>query len=291
MVLYFVLQSPSERLTNSCSKNFEADLDKMMVTLNQDRKEFYVDAQTLQALQQMIQWVIDLTLYLLASLPMLQNYQNFPGAVLVHDAGALSMLRELLLLIRIWGFINTSCSPHFTATSSNFDCLGQLFKLLTKVWLIRKDGGSIECDESLLDECCLLPSQVMIPPIDQGLFGDTNYESSIFFQSQPLKYTFVETPPHANSKNSSLVLPDGQFQSHQKKDIVRQVYLGTEPVEETRQCSRCSCVSLTTSISKVSAVKGWDLRWAKACPCGGHWKVMRRNVKTSLSSSSNVIQI
>ena len=56
----------------------------------------------------------------------------------------------------------------------------------------------------------------------QGMFGDLAYEMSIFYQSQPLNYTFSETPKHARPSRAA-VLPDGQSLPEQRKDIVRQV--------------------------------------------------------------------
>ena len=249
------------------------------MALNNDKKDFMVEPQTLQALQPLIQWVADLTLYLLSCLPMLQGHSGtFPGFVLVKDAGALSMLRELLVIIRIWGSSNISCLPHFTTTSSNFDCLSHLYKLLTKVWMLRNDNRNIDEDDALLDDCCLLPSQAMIPQVDQALFGDTNYRSSINFQPQPQKYTFKQIAKHASRAAHQVVLPDGSVAPQQCRDVVRFVNLGIAPLQQMRECCRCGCLSLLEGPSQVPALLAWDMRWSKACPCGGHWKVKNPSV-------------
>lgn len=44
-----------------------SDIDKVMINLKTE--EFVLDMNTLQALQQLLQWVGDFVLYLLASLP------------------------------------------------------------------------------------------------------------------------------------------------------------------------------------------------------------------------------
>ena len=227
-----------------------------------------------QALQPLVQWIGDLTIYLLSSLTTFQHYSNFPGATIIADSSALSKLREMLALIRIWSFINPNCLPHFNTTSLKFDCLATIFKLLTRVWTTRRNEGGGDFEDSVLDECCLLPNHVLIPPVNEGLFGDIRYECSVFFQSHPMSYTFGEIPNHALPKsNSTTELPAGQTLSQQKTDVIRQVTLGADPVQPVKQCTRCGCVSLLSGLTKASALRAWDMRWLRACVCGGHWKL------------------
>lgn len=49
------------------SESVPADIDRLL--LNLEVKEFSVEASTLQSLQQLIQWVADLALNILAKLP------------------------------------------------------------------------------------------------------------------------------------------------------------------------------------------------------------------------------
>ena len=139
---------------------------------------------------------------------------------------------------------------------------------------MRRNEGGGDFEDSLLDECCLLPNHVLIPPVNEGLFGDTRYECSVFFQSYPLSYTFGEIPNHAVQKSSSTTeLPAGQTLSQQKTDVMRQVTLGADPVQPVKQCTRCGCVSLLSGLTKASALRAWDMRWLRACVCGGRWKL------------------
>lgn len=45
------------------------------------------------------------------------------------------MLRELMVVIRIWGLLKPSCLPVYTATSDTQDSMSLLFRLLTKLWM------------------------------------------------------------------------------------------------------------------------------------------------------------
>lgn len=45
------------------------------------------------------------------------------------------MLRELMVVIRIWGLLKPSCLPVYTATSDTQDSMSLLFRLLTKLWI------------------------------------------------------------------------------------------------------------------------------------------------------------
>ena len=129
-----LFQSPSDRLSQSCSSNPDLDIDAVVVTLSPE-KRFVVEEMTLQSMQPLTQWVADLALYLIASLSHLHSTNAhqlalFPGATLVRDARALGTLRELLVIVRTWGLISTGCLPRFTTLSSGIDCLAQLFRFL-----------------------------------------------------------------------------------------------------------------------------------------------------------------
>lgn len=62
-----------------------------------------------------------------------------PGFGFMRDGTSLGMLREMLVMIRIWGLLKPGCLPTFTATSDSQDSLQLLFRLLTKLWLTCKN--------------------------------------------------------------------------------------------------------------------------------------------------------
>lgn len=61
-------------------------------------------------------------------------------------------------MIRMWGLLKAQCLPVFCRFSDT-DVLATVFRLLTKLALNPMEPD----DDSLLDECCLLPNQVSIP--------------------------------------------------------------------------------------------------------------------------------
>ncbi|KAL1441705.1 hypothetical protein MTO96_008422 [Rhipicephalus appendiculatus] len=96
-------KGPAETLSAVMgSREVISNLDKVLLHL--ETKEFSVEPLILQSLQQLTQWVADLTLYLMASLPQqVYNNMRFPGGGLISDAKSLNMLRELLVIFRMWG--------------------------------------------------------------------------------------------------------------------------------------------------------------------------------------------
>uniref|UniRef100_A0A672RB01 Mediator of RNA polymerase II transcription subunit 16 n=1 Tax=Sinocyclocheilus grahami TaxID=75366 RepID=A0A672RB01_SINGR len=159
-------KSPGDRLSEICTKNNDTDIDKVMINLKTE--EFVLDGPPLQSLQQLIQWVEDFVLYLLANLPN-QGSIVRPGFGFLRDGASLGMLREMQVMIRIWGLLKPGCLPIYTATSDNQDSMFLLFRLLTKLWLCSRDESHPQDpDETLIDECCLLPSQLLVPI--SGLF-------------------------------------------------------------------------------------------------------------------------
>ncbi|XP_013387309.1 mediator of RNA polymerase II transcription subunit 16 [Lingula anatina] len=265
-------KSPAERLAASCSKVMEPDLDKVMMSLNVENKDYVVEPATLQSLQPLIQWVADFSLSLLASLALYQTYPGHPGATIIHDPVAINTLRELLVIFRVWGLISSSCLPHFITTASNLDCLALLFKLLTKLWGICKDGGNAEYDEALVDECCSLPSQLMVPCVEQHVIMSSPMALQLALQ-HPQRFIINHPPEGAHKPNLVSSWTEGQYHTNALRDVVRQIFIGSSPAEDVRRCLRCGSLSLLRSTSKTAAMKAWDQRWSKMCLCGGHWKL------------------
>ncbi|XP_016388081.1 mediator of RNA polymerase II transcription subunit 16-like isoform X2 [Sinocyclocheilus rhinocerous] len=259
-------KSPGDRLSEICAKNTDTDIDKVMINLKTE--EFVLDGPPLQSLQQLIQWVGDFVLYLLANLPN-QGSIVRPGFGFLRDGASLGMLREMLVMIRIWGLLKPGCLPIYTATSDNQDSMFLLFRLLTKLWLCSRDESHPQDpDETLIDECCLLPSQLLVPsmdwlPINDGVI--TKIQSK-----HPLRLQFGKpyTLPGVN--------PNAQVEvfspASQRMDHLRCLHLGISPTEDSKACTRCGCVTMLRSPNKTNAMRQWEQRWIKNCLCGGLWR-------------------
>ncbi|XP_077834844.1 mediator of RNA polymerase II transcription subunit 16 isoform X2 [Macaca mulatta] len=289
-------KSPGDRLTEICAKITDVDIDKVMINLKTE--EFVLDMNTLQALQQLLQWVGDFVLYLLASLPnqvgvppdprdlipspsappppsysdasFRQGSLLRPGHSFLRDGTSLGMLRELMVVIRIWGLLKPSCLPVYTATSDTQDSMSLLFRLLTKLWICcRDEGPASEPDEALVDECCLLPSQLLIPSLDWLPASDGLV--SRLQPKQPLRLQFGRAPTLPGSAATLQLDGLARAPGQPKIDHLRRLHLGACPTEECKACTRCGCVTMLKSPNRTTAVKQWEQRWIKNCLCGGLW--------------------
>lgn len=108
-----------------------------------EAKEFTVEPSTLQSLQQLIQWIADLALNLLVRLP--ESRPSGKSNDLLHDIRALNTLREMLVLIRIWGLLRPACLPVFNKSDPGLDVLAVVFRYLSR--LVQSVN---EPDESLI---------------------------------------------------------------------------------------------------------------------------------------------
>ena len=114
-------------------------------------------------MQPLIQWVADLALYLVTLLPStLHGGCMFVGAALLHNSRVLATVRELLVVARIWGLISNDCLPTFSSTVSGYDVLPQLFRLITRIWIVSRESTSHEFEDSVVDECCSVTAQVNV---------------------------------------------------------------------------------------------------------------------------------
>ncbi|KAH8394708.1 hypothetical protein KR222_002081 [Zaprionus bogoriensis] len=255
-------KGPAENLAMKLAESVP-DVDTVMVNL--DPKDFTVEPMMLQSLQQLIQWVTDLALNMLNRLPeeMIKSKLSGkrPSYDISRDHVAIGNLRELLVMIRIWGLLNPQCLPVYTKTMDNIDVLVILFRLLTRL-----AQNTTEPDEFLFDECSLLSKQLLIP--------------------QPSKYTpttLLSAQGYAAVKSgqltfTSLVEPAGLQDiemeqvvfSNCVKDGVSNVQLGANP-SIIRRCARCGFVNSANKVAKTSALKAWCNKWLH-CHCGGFWK-------------------
>ncbi|XP_064535955.1 mediator of RNA polymerase II transcription subunit 16 [Drosophila montana] len=250
---------------NLAMKLAESVPDVDTVLLNLDPKDFTVEPMMLQSLQQLIQWVTDLALNMLNRLPEEVMKSKLSGKRASYDISrdivAIGSLRELLVMIRIWGLLNPQCLPVYTKTMDNIDVLAILFRLLTRL-----AQNAAEPDELLLDECSLLSKQLLIP--------------------QPSKYnptTLLSAQGYAAVKSgqltfTSLVEPVGLQDIEMEqvvfancvKDGVSNLQLGANP-STIRRCARCGFVNSANKVAKTSALKAWCNKWLH-CHCGGFWK-------------------
>ena len=54
------------------------------------------------------------------------------------DTAELENARQLLIIIRLWSHLMSSCSPQFTTKDAKIDVLSEIFRLLTQMWAAKK---------------------------------------------------------------------------------------------------------------------------------------------------------
>lgn len=235
----------------------QMDVDKILMHL--EAKEFTVEPSALQSLQQLIQWIADLALNLLVKVPDSRPSGTKPYELL-RDVKALNTLREMLLLIRVWGLLRQSCLPVFTKSDGNLDVLALVFRLLTR--LVQNVN---EPDDALIDDCCLLPSQVQIQQMQQNHNRVVLASPLLSQQSLPLQLEFDNEPECLSNGMSDSI-------HGQTVDSIRHLFLGRVP-RAVKQCVRCGCTAATVPITRTAAIRAWDQRWSRSCQCGGLWRI------------------
>jgi len=272
-------RGPSENLDiiirSKCKD--DTDVDRVVAALQSAgvAKDLSVDGvATLESLQHLSQWVTTLALHLVAGLPDYKMRRG-PGYDLLHDQMALFTLRELLVMIRLWG---VSRLPIITGQlwggagqqHGTHDLVAKLYSMVTRITAGKTD------DEGLLDECLMLPSQVMIPPLDtvqsaRGVLG------AIHVQPAPLSYIYGEEPHHKPPQVTPFL--EGLVYTEQPNsdfyfDSIQKIYLGKDPLA-FKKCSRCCSITQANSTNGSSFNRSWEKRWNRNCTCGGSWKTCK----------------
>ncbi|CAG9820870.1 unnamed protein product [Phaedon cochleariae] len=250
-------KSPADSLASVIAEG-QSDVDKALTLMHLEAKEFTVETTTLQSLQQLIQWVADLALNLLVKFS-----DSRPAAgkayELLRDVKALNMLREMLVLIRIWGLLRPACLPVFIKSDTNLDVLALVFKLLSR--LVQNVN---EPDDALIDECCLLPSQVQIQLLQPSNNRPVLASPHLAQQILPLQLEFNNEPECLASNSDS--------NAGQTVDSIRHLYLGKTP-RVIKQCVRCGSSAGMVQATRTAAIRAWDQRWLRSCQCGGLWRM------------------
>ena len=231
----------------------EINVDRLANLLDTKRNEFSVEPNILQSFHHLIQWTTDLCLNLCARVPEFKgpsgtNRLSGPGASLLSNANVLNMLRELLLLIRLWGKAVPASLPVYTKTSADetFDVLPKLFHIITK--LITHPEN---LEESLLDEATLLPCHIMIPPLHHTLVcargiapalisGQEKCPISYDFGSEPQQDTFLLENTHGGCSGGYGglgVSPVVWSNASGATDCVKHMFLGRWPFS-VKRCTR-----------------------------------------------------
>ena len=142
--------SAAEKLREIAVARADPDLEK---TLTQILSAFETDSKILQKITHLVQWVTHLILWQTTNAktnPIGQeeisnSRQEF---FFSHFLRIFEMFffifffekfcdnrKKLLIIIRLWSHLMSSCSPQFTKKDSTLDVLAELFRLLTSLWV------------------------------------------------------------------------------------------------------------------------------------------------------------
>jgi hypothetical protein len=270
--------SPSDLLshflkTQGNQPNF-FNINNVLAKINE--KEFYVETQLIQYLQPLNQWAVDFAIFLIISLPQQiksQQVNNLPGAGLIKNKEAIETLRELLVIIKIWGKQNLASVPVVYRLNEQLDVIGALFKLISMHYTTM---GNNEPDDSLLEECVQLANNITVTHFEY--FLSATGVASPYLHSQP-NGTRLVMEYFRELNMPELVQLDKvegciDLNGHRKIDIVRNISLGAYPLTNVRHCTRCRGISLMRPIREAASFNSariWEQRWMTTCVCGGHW--------------------
>lgn len=277
------------------SSTLDLEVDKVLQVL--DTKELTLDSTTALSMFPLIQWLTDLAMFVVVAYTSQQNKESAPGVSLIRDTSTLGTLREMLVLIRLWGQTTPAVLPSITPSADKNESLALLFKILTKIWLLSRQASSDEPDIHVDDRLAapLIPNSMSLQNMQIGNLSRGVSGKAVSGPIRPSVYQFG-SPPVAHQYHqifhpfASAIFPMPADGSH-VMDIVRRVYLDKSPETKLKQCTRCNCVSLVEGISDHAAARAWDQRWMRACVCGGSWRKLpykeQQTVVTAATTSSS----
>jgi mediator of RNA polymerase II transcription subunit 16 len=218
-----------------------------------------------QPFSQIIQWVAHLALNILGRVP---DHRKTSGYDIVSDNHALNILREVLVISHLWGFMKPQCLPVFMK-NGNFSGLATLYRHITRLIQCNQNN---EVDENFVDECYLLRNQVFFPTITLTALEINDIASPAFHREPlPMQFTFGCEPDSIPYEIDTFTL-DGSSHTIQNTDIIKHIYLGESNPHKMKQCNRCRGKTQMVSSTKSWAIRSWEDRWMRSCLCGGRWR-------------------
>ncbi|RNA44954.1 mediator of RNA polymerase II transcription subunit 16 isoform X1 [Brachionus plicatilis] len=230
-----------------------------------------------QQLKHVLQWVIDLALYLInvvQSFKFNHSPSHF-GLSLLNDLWFLNEVRKVIVVVKLMisynGQHQTNAShllinsvPVLPVKSSmQKDFLSELFKLYSNI-IQRIIEGSTLNDESVIDSCLTIQAETIIRPMDELLF---KLKFSWLGSSSDLWTNTIKFPVDHLFDNEK------HRQIYPLFDIIRLIQFSRSPI--TKQCIRCGNYTEANSNqtqpnTKKNCIFLQDSSGEK-CFCGGYF--------------------
>ncbi|CAB3978428.1 mediator of RNA polymerase II transcription subunit 16 isoform X1 [Paramuricea clavata] len=259
----------AERLAVFCKQIGVVDLETMFQNL--DLTEFEVDSGMLKTLIPLTQWLADFTLSFIGILLVKQGWEVMPGASLRRDNHCILLLKQLLLLVLVWSKQSPAILPYCIGPIEKQEYLVQLFKLVSRLWLVNQqtlDATELENNVSDMElyfssHLNFLYQSMLTSPTTQGVAGKQAYLKP----DEPDVFEFGEKP---RDRMVPLRLLTSQYCGN--IDVVTKMFLGNASDCKLRQCTKCDGISLLTQSTDAQPEDTWEQKWTASCMCGGVWK-------------------
>lgn len=270
--------SPAEYLTNFLKTQQPQILDLNTVISKLNEKDFFIELNLIQCLQPLSQWVVDLAIFLIVSSPHRLNYRiHLPGAGLASNKEALELLRELIIIIKIWSLQNEISMPVINKLTEQIDVYNSLFKLISILHNYATFGqNNQKLGDSFFDECNQLANSISVPEFNFsltsiGIASPLLHEQRLSASGQSLlKLEFFKIPAMPELVKLPQVEASLNMNGQRKIDVIRNISLGAYPTSNLKHCTRCKSVSLIKPVMYQTS-RSWEQRWINSCVCGGSW--------------------
>lgn len=263
--------SPADKLHEACASSFETDITRFLQSVDTDQK-------ILQSLQQLIQYVADVALYLVTVLPQIAHgVRNVPGASLIRNREFLENVRELLVIVQMWKLLKSACAPAFFGMDDTVDWLHVVFKYLTELFrVVSSPDFKGQFPENVVESSRSLCNRIIVPPIDVITPVDGVLQRLKPIRS--LRFEFGQKPQPVHISNAFMSAHHVRVVDDVKVDHLRRIYLGVTPTTQLKSCNRCGIISMLHG-TQGSILDFWTKRFSSYCICGGSWHLENNVVK------------
>ena len=267
----------ANKVHNLCKKHVEIDIPKVIQSF--DIKDLSANVSLLLTNQFLIQWVTDYCIHLVIMVINLDPKGVSDHAPIAINPSLLNTVREIILLLYMWGQAVPASQPHFATMGSPLDMLAQLFKVITKLY-VKASQGEIGRDSISLEEVPFLSVQVHRRTLHHDPSGGVLNQNHSFNKGFDI-YEFLDDLDIVERSKDACqphpLIPDVSHSNGIGEFMYDGIYFMTFNIfkeESVKQCCHCRCLTLHKESSSRSLPQDWKQRWNRSCFCGGLWKLL-----------------
>ena len=305
--IYYFLQSATSmsssekeshimaKIRTVCSRKFDMELPKVVQLI--EVKDVSFSLSLVSSTQYMTQWIANYAIRVCKLMLLSDSQANSKQIISTLSIAGLKTLRDLLVLLYVWGQALPGWQPHFLEFGSPLDIMSQIFKVVSKL-CVKFMQGDYGKDSIISEEIPMRSNPVMyqnLPLYDprSGIISQCQYlinDADVYtFDAEEETIASAARYKHCGpmmQQTEMYCIKPGEFFYDGINLITTSLLKG----ETLKQCTQCCCLTLSGVNPSRNLLTSWREQWLESCFCGGLWRGLSREKELPDVEVKNPVQ-